>query len=635
MEIQSHVAGTRRLSILTNALAVLITFVLLLGYQVISGRQQLLDELRTEATIIGANSTAALLFNDAKAAQETLAAIRFSPRIIGGALYRVDGQRLAFENDPDKVFPRVLPEVGGDRPDALRSRLGLFARLLREEVYQDGMRVGTLLIHATYRPLYWRLFEFAISVILIGAIALALASRFTANVRKKMALTEDRLRQMALYDPVTGLPNRSSFEFELAKAVKRIKREGSTGALLFIDVDDFKKVNDLCGHQAGDQVLLQMAQRLKLTIRASDIVARVGGDEFAAILYSCGSPQNAAKIADQLIAAITEPFPTDPIPSHVGLSIGVTMIPHDSDDPETLLRWADMAMYVAKSTGKNRYQFFSEDINDRVRRESLLEAALRQALKAPDSGLSVAYQPQLAAGTRAIVGVEALMRWQLDGEAISPADFIRIAEKSALIVDIGVWLIRRICQDLAEMKKAGVELAKVAVNVSPRELTRASGMVEGICRTLAQFGEKPARFEFEVTETALMDRKGAEVLDAFRAAGFALAIDDFGSGYSSLGYLKRFHVSTLKIDQQFIQRLPGSSENAAIVCAVIQMAKALGVAVVAEGVESEEQAAFLSANGCDVVQGYLFSRPLPPRELVAFVTHHQRAGRPHGARPAR
>ena len=618
MEIQVHTNRAKRLNILTTALAVLIAFVLLMAYQYVSGRRQLMEELHTEATLIGANSSAALLFNDKKAAEEILAAIRFTPRIVGAALYRADGQRFAFENDPERIFPEQIDESNPNEDFA--AKLGIVPDLIRKAVFQDETRVGTLLIHVTFESLFWRLLEYALGIASIVVVALLLAHRFTVNLRKSMALTEGQLRQMALYDQVTGLPNRGFFEYELGKMVARIKRDGKIGALLFIDVDNFKKVNDLCGHQAGDQVLLMIAERLQRSVRVSDIVARVGGDEFAVILFEIGSPESAAKVADQMIAAIAEPFPTQPIPSHVGLSIGLTMIPGDGDDVETLLRWSDMAMYVAKSQGKNRYQFFSDDINLKVSAELQLEAALRRALKASDGGLWVAYQPQVRAKTREIVGVEALLRWRLEnGDLVSPGEFIPIAEKTGLIIDIGVWLVRQVCRDLAEMRRHGVEIQKVAVNLSPRELTRGACIVENICQTLREFGEDVDRFQFEVTENALMNEGGSEVLDAFREAGFSLAIDDFGTGYSSLGYLKRFQVSTLKIDQQFIALLPGDTEDAAIVLAVIQMSKALGITVVAEGVETEAQAEFLALHGCEILQGFLLSRPVAPRELEAYI----------------
>lgn len=620
MNIQTHPSSAQRLSILTTGIAVLITFVLLVAYQFISERREQIDELHTEASIIGANSSAALVFNDKKSAKEILATARFTPRIIGAALYHLDGTLFVLENDPGGVFPQRIDVRSLDRRGIIDAKLGFFSELIREDVYQDETPVGSLVLHVTYTGLYWRLLEYSISILFIGMIALFFTHRFTIGIRRKMALTEGQLQRMALYDQVTGLPNRTFFEFELGKAVALSKREEKCGALLFIDVDDFKKVNDLCGHHAGDQVLMMIAERLKKTLRASDFVARLGGDEFAVVLGDCKSPENAATVTNHMIAAMVEPFPTEPMQSHVGLSIGLTIFPNDSDDPETLLRWSDMAMYVAKSRGKNCYQFFSEEINHNVHNKLRLEAALRKALNESDSGLWVAYQPQVDARTRKLIGVEALMRWQLaDGGFVPPGEFIPIAEKTGLIIDLGVWLLRRICRDLAEMRSQGIEIPKVAVNVSPRELTRGTAIVDGICRTLGEFSESISRFQFELTENALMDEHGSAVLDAFREAGFTLAIDDFGSGYSSLGYLKRFHVGALKIDRQFIDLLPGDAENAAIVSAIIQMSETLGISVVAEGVETEAQAEFLAAHGCNILQGYLICRPIPPQDLVAYI----------------
>lgn len=611
---------SKRPNALATGISVVVTIILLMVYQYVSGRRQLMEELHTEATIIGANSTAALVFNDARTAGEILTTIHLTPRILGGALYHADGRLFVSENDPGGLFPPHIETFNPSKPAESEASSDPFTQLLREEIYQEETRVGTLLLHVTYRSLYLRLLEYAASVIVIVAFGLLLARRFTQRLRRRMAFTEGQLEHMALYDRVTGLPNRRLFEHELRKAVSQIKREQRAGTLLFFDVDDFKKVNDLCGHQAGDDVLQMIAERLQRTIRSGDLIARVGGDEFAAILFDVDRAENVVAIANKMIAAIAEPFPTKPIPSHVGLSIGVTMIPADSDDPDILLRCSDMAMYVAKSHGKNRYEFFSEDINRRIREQLEIEVSLRNAFKDPSSGLWVAYQPQVCAKTRAFLGVEALMRWRLDGgRVVSPADFIPVAEKTGLIVELGRWLMERVCHDLDEMRQNGVDIPKVAINVSPRQMTRGVNVVADICQTIAQHNQTPARFQFEVTENALMDENGSEVLNAFREAGFSLAIDDFGSGYSSLGYLKRFDVSTLKIDQQFIQRLPDDDEDAAIVSAVIQMSKALGIAVVAEGVETEGQATFLRAHGCDILQGYLIARPIPPAELVEFL----------------
>ncbi|WP_153112014.1 putative bifunctional diguanylate cyclase/phosphodiesterase [Propionivibrio limicola] len=625
MEILAHTRYTKRLMLLTTTVAVLVTFILLMTYQYVSGLQQLEEELEAQAAILGTNSAAALAFNDQKAAYENLTAIRKTARILGAALYETDGNLFILIDDPESIFPDSINPLELDTPPRPRVDTGLFTRLLRVEVMQAGVRVGSLVLLATYRPLYTNLLIYAVGLVLIGLVALILSRRFTARLRKKMAITEGELEKMALYDRVTGLPNRRFFEYELKKAVNRIQREEENAALLMIDVDDFKKVNDLCGHATGDDVLQMIANRLKQTIRADDVLARIGGDEFAAILFRPGDPENVNAIAGKMIEVISRPFPTEPIPSHVGLSIGMTMMPNDSDDPTTLLRWSDMAMYEAKSQGKNRAQFFSAEINRKIRSDLQIEAGLREAIRtdAPETGLYLAYQPQVCARTRQIVGFEALMRWiPPGGEFVSPAEFIPVAEKSGLIVDIGAWVIRRACQDIAALRQQGINIPKMAINVSPREMTRGNALVENACKTLLHFGECAQRIEFEITENALMAENGADVLTAFRNAGFTLAIDDFGTGYSSLGYLRRFQVGALKIDQQFVHRLPDNSEDAAIVSAVIQMAKALGITVVAEGVETEAQAEFLTAHGCDILQGYLISRPLPLAELVTFIHNH-------------
>ena len=627
MDIQDRSHHSRRLTLLSTGLALLIALILLLVHQYVVGRRQLLEELHTQAAIIGANSAAALVFNDEKAAREILGAIQLTPRILGAALFRVDDRLLARETKDMIDFPLHLRAQDNSGIDSQQTRFGVFSAVLREDIRTDGAKIGTLLLGVDLTSLYWRLLEYVLGVIVIALIALALSHRFTARLRMRVANTEARLEQLALYDPVTGLANRRLFEQELKKTVASIGRNTPGAALLFIDIDDFKKVNDSCGHEVGDQVLRMIGERLRSVVRATDTVARIGGDEFAAILYNIGDPENTAKVARAMITAIDEPFPTHPTPSYVGLSIGLALLPVDGDDPVSLLRRADMAMYAAKSQGKNRFHFFSEAIDARVRGDLQIEADLRQALGKPDSGLWVAYQPQFCTLTKALVGVEALARWRReDGSELSPGEFIPVAEKSGLINELGNWVLARVCQDLAVMRAAGVDLPKVAVNVSPRQLTRGAGMVEKFCRTLSDYGEPIERFEFELTESALMDENGAVVIDAFRAAGFSLAIDDFGTGYSSLGYLKRLQVGKLKIDQRFIRELPDNADDAAIVSAVIKMAWALNIKVVAEGVETEAQAMFLQAHGCDFLQGYLLGRPMPPAALVTYLR-----GRPAAA----
>ena len=610
-----RVGRSGRLSLMSSGLALVIAFILLMVHQYVVGRALLIDEIQTEATIIGANSAAALVFNDPKAAQETINVVRLTPRVVGGGLYRADGQRLAQTSDGTWQVPVRLDDGGA--PDA--TVYGLAGGFLREDVRVEGTKVGTLLLRVSFVGLYWRMMEYAVGVLGIAGVALTLAYRLTARLRRRMARAEEKMDQLAFYDQVTGLPNRRLFERELRQAVLRVSRESSGAALLLIDVDDFKKVNDSFGHAVGDKVLQMIGTRMTGVLRPTDIVARIGGDEFGAILHGVADSESAAKVARLMIEAVREPFATEPTPTHIGLSIGVAMLPVDGTDPAVLLRSADMAMYVAKRQGKNGFQFFSEHIDSRVRGDLQLEAGLRQALKEGGRGLWVAYQPQLDAVSRKLLGVEALLRWQRDdGRVVAPVEFIPVAERSGLIVELGDWVLGQVCRDLQLMRVGGLELPKVAVNVSPRQLQRGPGVVESFGRTLLQYGEPVERFEFELTENALMEEGGSEVLEALRAAGFSLSIDDFGTGYSSLGYLKRFQVAALKIDRSFVHGLPSDGENAAIVSAVIQMARALNIMVVAEGVETEAQIEFLCACGCHVLQGYLLGRPMPAAELVRY-----------------
>lgn len=626
---KERIGRSNRLSLLSTGLALLIAFILLMVHQYVVSRSLMVEVLHTEAAIIGANSTAALVFNDKKAAQEIIGTVRLSPRITGGALYRADGNQLASASDGQWNFPLSLMSAGDQDVQTLfeipnSTAYGVLGGVLRQDIHVEEAKVGTLLLHVSFSSLYWRMLEYALGVLGIATVALTLAYRLTSGLRRRMVRAEEKLEQLAFYDPVTGLPNRRLFERELRLAVARVARERVGAALLFIDVDDFKKVNDALGHAAGDQVLKMIGERMTAVLRAGDVVARLGGDEFAAILFGIGDPDNAAKVARLMIESIAMPFPTQPTSSHVGLSMGVLLLPADDNDPAVLLRRADMAMYVAKTHGKNSFHFFSEAIDARVRSDLALEVGLRQALHEGGRGLWVAYQPQLCAQTRQLIGVEALLRWQReDGRQMSPGEFIPVAEQTGLIIELGEWVLNQVCRDLALMRASGVDLPKVSVNVSPRQLLRGSSVVERFCETLIRFGEPVGRFEFELTESALMEDGGSAVLDAFHMAGFSLSIDDFGTGYSSLGYLKRFRVGALKIDQSFVRDLPMDGENAAIVTAVIQMSCALNLKVVAEGVETEAQAEFLRACGCHILQGYLLGRPMAPAALVAYVNEHR------------
>lgn len=622
MSIKDERMGrSNRLALLSSGLAMLIAFILMLLNQYVVSRALMLEELHTEAAIVGANSGAALVFNDAKAAQETINTVRLSPRLHGGAVYRNDGSRLAWAGNATRVmglsgeaespYPVQLTALDAPRPGEVRSSY------LREEVRVDGDRVGTLLLEVNDSMLYWSLLEYAAGILLIATVACWLAFRLTRGVRGRMDRAEEQVAQLAFYDPLTRLPNRRLFQRELRLAVARVARERGGAALMYIDVDDFKKINDSVGRAAADEVLTRIGERLARTLRAGDVVARLGGDEFGVILYGVDNPETAAQVARLMLDAFRVPLPTLPTAMEVGLSVGVLLLPCEVDDTEVLMSRADMAMDLAKTHGKNGFRFFSDDVDARVRSDLQIESRLRQALREGGQGLSMVYQPQLGVSTQYLHGVEALVRWrQDDGQIMSPDDFVRIAERSGLIVALGDWVLEQVCRDLAWMRTQGLELPRVAVNVSARQLLRGPELVAAFCQTLARFAEPVSRFEFELTESALMDDDGAAVLEAFHRAGFALSIDDFGTGYSSLGYLKRFRISELKIDRMFVTDLPHGKENAAIVKAVVQMSQALNIRVVAEGVEGAAQAAYLHDIGCHVIQGYWYARPMTPQALV-------------------
>lgn len=615
-----RLARSNRLTVLSSGLAMIIALVFMLLHQHVVSRSLMLEELRTEAAIVGANSAAALLFNDTKAAQETINTVRLSPRLHGGALYRSDGTRLAWAGeppsdgvDPQDPYPAHLPEV-----DVLG--LGeISLGLMREEVRVDGTRVGSLLLGVDFRPLHVHLLSYALGLLVIALAACWLAYRLTHGVRQRMALAEAKLAQLAFYDPVTGLPNRRLFQRELTLAVARVARERIGAALIYIDLDDFKRINDTLGHAAGDEVLTCMGERLTRTLRSGDVVARLGGDEFGVILYGVDTPESVAKVAALMIDGARAPL-TVPAAGQLGLSMGVVLLPCDVTDIDVLMSRADMAMYLAKSQGKNSYHFFSEEINARMRAEARLESRLDEALTTDGCGLSMVYQPQIDAQTGALCGVEALLRWQHDdGTTVSPVALIAVAERSGLIAPLGDWVLAQVCRDLAWLHTQGVDLPRVSVNVSARQLARGTELVHAFCRTLATFDQPVARFELELTESAFMDEQGMVVLQALHQAGFALSMDDFGTGYSSLGYLKRFQIDELKIDRVFVSDVPHGPENVAIVAAVVQMSRALHLRVVAEGVETAEQAAALRDMGCDVLQGYGLARPLTAQALVAWV----------------
>ena len=426
---------------------------------------------------------------------------------------------------------------------------------------------------------------------------------------------EARVHHMAYHDSLTGLPNRALLSDRLDRAMLNARRSQRQLAVMFIDLDRFKTINDSLGHMTGDQLLKEVANRLCCAVRGSDTVARLGGDEFVVLLPGIADPVEASAVAEQIIAALDQSFPLDGRQLHITPSIGICIYPDDGADVATLMRNADTAMYHAKATGRNNYQYFQPVMNQAAAQYFELESNLRNAL-ARDQ-FSLHFQPIIDIGTRRLHAMEVLLRWRrTEDDLVLPDSFIPIIEDNGLIVPIGEWVIRQACEQSMAWLRAGLQPVPLAVNLSARQFTHG-GLVAAVRRILDETGIDPALLEFEITETALMQHgeQTQEILEQINAMGIRLSIDDFGTGYSSLAYLKRFPVKKLKIDRAFIKDLPTSAEDRAIVAAIIALSGSLQLSVVAEGVENESQYALLQRHGCQFAQGFLFSEPAPHHEV--------------------
>ena len=431
--------------------------------------------------------------------------------------------------------------------------------------------------------------------------------------------TQAELERLAHYDALTGLPNRVLLLDRLAGAISHAQRRHKQVALLLLDLDGFKTVNDSLGHPVGDRLLIGVSERLKAPLRVEDTVARLGGDEFAIVLGGLDDGKDAIAVVRKILDAIEVPFSIDGHAALVTTSIGIAIYPADGEHRDDLIRNADAAMYGAKEAGRNTYRFYQASMTREAQGRLYLEQALRRALRQGE--LEVWYQPQVRLSDGACVGVEALVRWRdPDKGMISPADFIPMAERTGLIVPLGEYVLDAVCQAIRGWQVAGLDCGRVSVNVAGAQIAR-SDFIGAVHASLARYELSPSVLAIEVTETLLMENmeRAIEVLDAAKELGLKTAIDDFGTGYSSLAYLKRLPIDTLKIDRAFVQDLQDDPYDQAITRTIVAMARSLGFTVIAEGVESEEQVAFLRAEGCDEGQGYLFAKPLPPEGLSSWL----------------
>ncbi|MFN2286752.1 MAG: putative bifunctional diguanylate cyclase/phosphodiesterase [Chromatocurvus sp.] len=455
-----------------------------------------------------------------------------------------------------------------------------------------------------------------------------------SNAFNSLKRQEDRLRYLAYYDPLTNLPNRRSFNEQLNRILKRAQRTNTSAALLFIDLDNFKRINDSIGHGRGDSLLVEIAKRLSNELREDDAInyfsdtggddpehddrnteiARLGGDEFTVVLSDVSDLRDIEVVAGRIITSLSEPIALQSHNPVVTPSIGIALYPQDGVDADSLVRNADTAMYAAKSDGRSCYRFYNEEMNARSVEQLKLEEDLREAMQ--QSQLELRYQPQIDARTGAVVSLEALVRWKHPRRGlISPGDFIPVAERTGQIIELGEWVLSEVARHCTYWDTLGLDHFRVCVNISPLQFNQPE-LTQKIRDFLDRSGLDPKRIELELTESAIMTdaRANIEKLKELAALGLDLAVDDFGTGYSSLSYLKRFPITTLKIDQSFVADM-SSADGVAIVDAIIVLARTLNLRSIAEGIETQEQLRHLVQNKCDLLQGYYFARPLYPEDV--------------------
>ncbi len=661
----------------TMCVAVLLILLLIVAILNYTERGKLLDQVRVQAAMNAESLGATLDFNDPVAANDLLGKLKVLPYIGKAELYNAEGKPFASYSRNDQLSDsRNFSQQFGSHVSELID-FGWGTLRYQRMVEVRGTGVGYLYLEASMELIYHQMAFFmgmAIVAILLSAIVGLLllnrlqkhftspllsltrlmgsisnendySQRFQLDTRDEIGelaagfnkmlqqieqrdealgkelqekkKSEMRLDRLAHYDLLTQLPNRYYFNRRLATETTESKVYGNEFGLLFIDLDNFKLINDTLGHQVGDELLRHVSDRFRSVVRAGDTVARLGGDEFAVILGNLARPEDASIIAAKVIGKLAEPFLWGGHVLVVGASIGISIFPRDAADGDRLMQNADAAMYEAKSKGKNNFQFFTEELHGRSHHRMVMESHIRNAIIANEFYLH--YQPQFDVVTRRIVGVEALLRWQhKELGRISPAEFIPVAEDSGQIIPLGEWVFRTACLQTMEWHESGLDLT-IAVNVSGRQF-KEENLVERFSDILVETGANPAWLELELTESSLMDSSETitRKLDSLTSLGLRLSIDDFGTGYSSMSYLKRYPISKLKIDRSFVTDISFDTEDQAIAKAIIALGNSMEMSIIAEGIEQEDQLSTLLELGCHHGQGYLVSAAVSPDEIVAI-----------------
>ena len=668
----------RRINRITLTVALSIVAVIIIASSLAINLFYLVESSHIRARVLAENASASLMFQDARSAQELLQSLRSSPDIHGAALYGKDQLQFA-----------KFVVAGHDVPASLGSMqvhtaYGLEYVTVVQPVVHDGELMGGVYLMVDLDALYvhmaWQTLITLITALLAMLVANILLYRLNQsvlhpisglsalmtnisdesdysaraassdiaelnelaegfndmlgqielrNLERKEA--EDKTFKLAYFDSLTGLPNRQSFLEKLNREVRLAERKHTQFAVLFMDLDGFKGINDTMGHNAGDLILQWAADRLQSSIRTYDSVsrtktdqadvelARLGGDEFTALILDIAQPEDALLVGQRIRELMCRPFIIEGREVVLTASIGIAVYPEDGMDSSSLLKHADTAMYHAKEKGRNNCQFYSASLTQRAQERLNLESNLRRALAGNE--FSLVYQPQFDLLSGQIQSIEALIRWKDPEQGmVSPMDFIPVAEETGLIIPIGEWVLRTACADAARWHREGHEL-RVAVNLSPMQF-KDPELINTVLGILTRTGLPPASLELEITEGAVMEDSGTSLatLKAFSNHGVQIALDDFGTGYSSMSYLKRMPLNNLKVDQSFVKGLPHDRDNHAIVRAILSMAKHLGFSVTAEGVETLEQAKTLRDMGCDMLQGYYFSRPVSAEYIPVLLT---------------